>query len=174
MLRATEIKSNLTVEPASSLSLIGRDQDIEHVYGMLIKDLPPANGHVVSCSQRLVMMTGYHGVGKSSLARAVCHRLLTPTSVTSVPDDKTLIGGLESATGHAQDGNTTGARVEGGSVYDAVVLVECRGCDGTRESLLARLFGAFDLPYRARLDDGRNYPPLDFLMLVSDSRDVGW
>ena len=149
-LRAAELTSNVSPEVTTPTPpLDGRDQQLDDVYKLLTNEMLCVNGHVGMCRPRLLTLTGCHGIGKSTLALAVSRRLISPPSETcSGP----------STSDH--DVTTTEGDVaskSSGRVYKAVVRVECRGCDGTRESLLARIFRAFGLPYRARHDNGKIY-----------------
>jgi len=136
----------LPEETTPTQPLDGRDQQLDDVYKLLTNEQLDVNGHVGTCRPRLLTLTGCHSIGKSALALAVSRRLI------SLPN-----GTCSSLTTshHTVDAAEEGvASQSGGRVYEAVVMVECRGCDGTRESLLARIFGAFGLPYRARYDNG--------------------
>ena len=149
-LRATELTSNVSPEVTTPTPpLDGRDQQFDDVYKLLTNEILSVNGHVGMCRPRLLVLTGCHGIGKSTLALAVSRRLISPA--------------IETCSGLATSGHdVTTTKIEvasesSGRVYEAVVIVECRGCDGTRESLLARIFRAFGLPYRARHDNGKIY-----------------
>lgn len=161
-MRPAELKSNFKSELETTQPLTGRDQELNDVHELLTTEEPSVNGHVGACRPRLITLTGSHGIGKSTLAQAVGRRLATlaPPSVTPAPSSAS--SGCQALEGAALDSTREvgdvaaegGANQTQGRVYEVVITVECRGCDGTRESLLARIFGAFDLPYRTRQDNG--------------------
>ncbi len=148
--------SNLKPPAANSAPIAGRSLEVEYLLKLLNKDdsSVPAEDREEP-RPRLVVLTGCHGVGKSVVANAVGSRLVAP------PTDGS--SHVHEERGHAHLGcrlTGDGGVEEGvadtptGPAFRAVIKVDCRGCDGTQESLFARIFGAFGFPYRLRFDNG--------------------
>ena len=160
-MRSAELTSNLKPESAPAYPLEGRDQEVGDLCDLLTREQPAVNGHVGSCRPRLVTLSGCHGIGKSVIAHAVASQLTAPpvvnSNATMTSSASAVVGGVLKSADTSVVRDTTaegGVNHANGSLYAVVVTVECRGCDGTRESLLARIYGTFGLPYRAPHDNG--------------------